>query len=159
MQIRVKTLFGHGRSFLASAALSLLMFSYCSAPSLRAGSLPGRQALLALLVFVLLFVALRLFAVVCGTRLRIEHAHLEPGQELTRGLKIFVLYKEAVKTTVGVSLTLAWIAGLLLVADKLGNSFFLVPLAAGTAITALLSALAYIFVVFVDHVPYPWGQQ
>lgn len=157
MMTRAKVLFGRGKSLLAAAGLSILMFYYCSAPSLRSGTVPERQLLLTLLVFVLLFVALRLFTVSCGSRLRAEGLVLDDARQSSRGLKVFVLYKETVKTAVGVSLTLAWIAGLLLVADKLGTSFFLLPLLAGTAVTAMLSGLAYVFVVFVDHIPYPWG--
>lgn len=158
MQTRVKVLFGRGKALLASAGFTSVLFYHCSAASLRAGTWPERQVLLASLIFVLLFAALRLFTLACDRRLRFELAALGGEQRISRGVKFFVLYKEAIKTSVGVSLTLAWLAGLLLVTDKLGDSFFLVPLLAGTVVTAVLAGLARGFVVFVDHIPYPWGE-
>ena len=70
-------------------------------------------------------------------------------------VRLFVIYKEVVKTVVGVSLTLGWMAGLLFISEHFGALFLGVPVLLGVAYSALLFGLAHLFSSFVDHIHYP----
>lgn len=143
-----------GKSLPVAALLTVGMLVYSTAPA-HSLELLGRQSLVALCVFPLLFIAFRLYAHACRQRLAALAA--ETGADTSRGLKFFVFYKEAIKTAVGVSLTLAWIAGLLFVGERFADSLILVPVVAGVAVSAFSLGFAHAFAFFIDLIPYPWA--
>ena len=113
----------------------------------------ARQSLLTVLLFFGLFLTFRLFATAVASHVTLE---MTDGEESNRQLvRLFVIYKEVVKVVVGVSLALGWLAGLLFISEHFRELFLLVPVLLGGCLTALLSALAYGFTSFVDHIHYP----
>ena len=115
------------------------------------GVLPRHVALTGLF-FVLLFLAFHLFAREVGRQLTMEMNDLDGA--CAKVVKMFVVYKEVVKTMVGVSLTLAWLAGLLYLSEHIQASLIL-PVLGGLGLSALLFGMAAGFVAFVDHIHYP----
>lgn len=144
------------RSALIAAATSLALFIVFSRFGVDNNSLVLRQALVAAGIFVLLFVALRLFSsVVRAHRLRLAACYDIPLEEQGRGMRLFVIYKEVVKAVMGCSFTLAWLAGLLFIVEKFASQAIFVPFGLTVLYSAALFAVSYLFVLFVDNIPYP----
>jgi len=141
--------------FLSGAVSLVLAF-----PNLRgafAGSAPPfRPLALSALLFLLLYLALRLFAATVSRHIGLERAHLETAEVNRVALFLFVAYKEAVKAIFGVSLTLAWMAGVLFILETFASHFFLVPVVLGLLYSALLFLLVFSFAAFLDLFRYPF---
>lgn len=144
------------RSALVAAAASLVLFVISSRFGVDNHSLVVRQALVASGIFVLLFIALRLFSsVVKSHRLRLAECYEVALEDQPRGMRFFVIYKEVIKAIMGCSFTLAWFAGLLFIVEKFGSHLLFVPFGLTVLYSALLFAVSYVFVLFVDNIPYP----
>lgn len=141
------------KSILLAALLSGGFFvgrldGLAAAPHLLA-----HQSVLTGLLFFGLFTTFCLFS-----RNVSRHVVLEmvDGAEENRSLvRLFVIYKEVVKTVVGVSLTLGWLAGLLFISEHFAAQLLAIPVLLGAAYSALLFGIAQFFASFVDHIHYP----
>ncbi len=141
------------KSILLAALFSGGLFVSKIPAVVAAPALIARQSFLTLLLFGGLFITFRLFATTVARHMTLE---MTDGKESNRQLvRLFVIYKEVVKVVVGVSLSLGWLAGLLFISEHFREMFLLVPVQLGGGLTALLSALAYGFTSFVDHIHYP----
>ncbi len=106
-------------------------------------------------VFILFLVA---FSILCSTvrrHLAHERDNLHAGESGGVLLWMFVLYKEAVKTVFGVSMTLGWMAGMLFLVDYFRDVSLVVPLLLALPLSALAFLPAYFFTSLLDHIPYP----
>lgn len=158
MVTKIKVLVGQGRkALLVSAGLSLGLFAFATRSVSFDSTLFSRHLLVSTLIFVFTFLSLRLFAHVVAQHLGKEVAALDGVEVSARSLWIFVVYKELVKCAVGVSLTLAWIAGLLFFTEKFAASFLMLT-GAGVAYSGALYLFTYVFVLFVDQIPYPFSR-
>jgi len=159
MREKVRAIVVEGKSALVAAALLSFLIFYLCTRSLPAGSeYFARQGLVAAVLFLLLFTALRIFShnvSIQGHRVTLS---LDGEEVSSRSVRIFFLYKELVKATVGVSLSLAWIAGLLFIAASFPRSFWLLPVLYGLGFSALLFAMTSAFIAFVDLIPYPFNR-
>lgn len=115
----------------------------------------ARHLLLSGAMFLLQFVAFNLFSASVRRHLAGERRSLDGEQVNGLLLWFFVLYKEGIKTIVGVSLTLGWLAGLLFIADHCREQFILVPALLGAALSALAFLPAFFFSSLLDHIRYP----
>jgi hypothetical protein len=115
----------------------------------------ARHLLLSGAMFLLQFVAFYLFSASVRRHLVGERRSLDGEQVNGLFLWFFVLYKEAIKTIVGVSLTLGWLAGLLFIAEHFREQFILVPALLGAALSALAFLPAFFFSSLLDHIRYP----
>jgi len=159
MRERVRDIVVESKSSLLTAALLSLSIFYLCTRSLPAGSEQyTRQGLVAVGLFLLLFTALRIFSHNLSLQLQRAIVSLDGEEVASRAVRIFVVYKEVVKVAVGVSLSLAWIAGLLFIAETFLSAFFLVPVLYALGLSALLFAFTYAFVTFVDLIPYPFNR-
>ncbi|AMV73836.1 hypothetical protein JCM30471_22560 [Desulfuromonas carbonis] len=141
------------KSILLAALFSGGLFVGKIPAVVAAPNLIARQSFLTLLLFCGLFATFRLFSTAVASHVNLE---MTDGEESNRQLvRLFVIYKEVVKVVVGVSLSLGWLAGLLFISEHFREMFLLVPVLLGGGLTALLSALAYGFTSFVDHIHYP----
>lgn len=107
-----------------------------------------RHLLLSGAMFLLQFVAFYLFSASVRRHLAGERRCLDGEQVSSLLLWAFVLYKEGIKTVIGVSLTLGWLAGLLFIAEHCREQFILVPALLSTPIIVtggLKTAIAEIF--------------
>jgi hypothetical protein len=109
----------------------------------------------AVLFSTLLFAALHLFAAGVRQHLARERAILDSEGVNGLFLGVFVLYKEAIKTVVGVSLTLGWLGGLLFIAEHFDSGFPLLPALLGVGLSAAAFLPAYLFSSFLDLIRYP----
>lgn len=159
MRERIRDIVVESKSSLLTAAfLSLFIFYLCTR-SLPAGSeLYTRQGLVAVGLFLLLFTALRIFSHNLAVQLQRVVISLDGEEVASRAVRVFVIYKEIVKAAVGVSLSLAWIAGLLFIVENFITAFFLAPLLYALGLSTLLFAFTYAFVTFVDLIPYPFNR-
>lgn len=159
MRERIRAIVVTGKSSLLTAALLSLSIFYLCTRSLPAGSeLYARQGLVAVGLFLLLFTALRIFSHNLSVQLQRTTLSLDGEEVASRSVRVFVIYKEVVKAAVGVSLSLAWIAGLLFIAENFLSAFFLVPVLYALGLSTLLFAFTYAFVAFVDLIPYPFSR-
>ncbi len=159
MRERVRTIVVEGKSsLLAAALLSLTMFYLCTRTLPSGSDLVARQGLVASGVFLLLFAALRIFSYNLSSQFHRVTLSLDGEEVSSRSVRIFVIYKELVKTAVGVSLSLAWIAGILYIAETFVASFLLIPVLYTLGYSSLLFAVAYGFMIFVDLIPYPFSR-
>ena len=115
----------------------------------------ARQLLFSVAMFLLQFMAIYLLSSSLRRHFASEKGSLggEPVNNFL--LWLFILYKEGVKTVIGVSLTLGWIAGLLFIAETFSNQFILVPVLLGVALSAVLFLPAWFFSSLLDHLRYP----
>jgi len=145
------------RPLMVAALLWTGMWVFMPPPKIGSGTLLV-QSLLAVFLLACLTTACVLFSVLVRAhvaRLNVSLAHIEPSPTF---LKLFVVYKEGVKLVFGTSLTLAWLAGLLFIADKLGDHFLLVPVGAALGYSALIFIPTWLFTCVVDAIPYPGSQ-
>ncbi len=141
------------KSLLLAALLTGGLFVGKFQAGLAAPTLLARQGLFSALFFCGLFVTFRLFSSAVAGHVALE---MVDGEETNRRLvRLFVIYKEVVKTVVGVSLTLGWLAGLLFISEHFSGWFIGVPVLLGGALSALVFGLTYVFSSFVDHIHYP----
>ena len=145
-------------SLVAAALLSLATYFLCTRTLPSGSELYARQGCIATALFLLLFTALRIFSHTLSLQLHRVTVSLDGEAVSSRSVRIFVIYKELVKIAVGVSLSLAWIAGLLFIAETFAASIVLVPLFYALGFSALLFAVTYGFVSFVDLIPYPFSR-
>lgn len=120
---------------------------------LAAPGLVARQAMLTVMLFACLYATFRLFGQAVRSRVVAEMSGGEGSDP--RVVRMFVIYKEVVKTVVGVSMTLGWLAGLLFIAEHFGQMFVGVPVLMGLALSGMLFGMAHVFASFVDHIHYP----
>jgi hypothetical protein len=153
---KVKVAVGRSPFALVLALLfSIAFFASGYRPETAGPDQMARHLLLSGAMFLLQFIAFCLLCASVRRHLAGERANLDPGR--TGGLLLwaFVLYKEAVKTVFGVSLTLGWLAGLLFIAEHFGDRFILVPALLGLALSALAFLPAFFFSSLLDHIRYP----
>lgn len=144
----------HSRPLTVAALLWSGMWVFLPPPQIGNGTILV-QSLLAVGLLICLTTACVLFTVLVRahmTRLSVSLVHIEPSPTF---LKLFVTYKETVKVIFGTSLTLAWLAGLLFIAEKLGDRFLLVPVAAAVGYSAVIFVPTWLFTCVVDAIPYP----
>lgn len=147
-----------GRSSLALVLALLFSSAFFAAgfrPETAGPDQMARHLILSGAMFLLQFVAFHLLCASVRRHLAGEQAELGPGRAGGPLLWAFVLYKEAVKTVVGVSLTLGWLAGLLFIAERFGDRFILVPAVLGLVLSALAFLPAIFFSSLLDHIRYP----
>lgn len=115
----------------------------------------GRHLLFSSAMFLLQFIAIYLLSSSLRRHFASEKGSLggEPVNNFL--LWAFILYKEGVKTVIGVSLTLGWIAGLLFIAETFSDQIILVPVLFGVALSALVFLPAWFFSSLLDHIRYP----
>jgi len=106
-------------------------------------------------MFLLQFMAIYLLSTSVRRHLASERESLGGDKVNSLLLWAFVLYKEGIKTVIGVSLTLGWLAGLLFIADHFREQFILVPVLLGVVLSALVFLPAYFFSSLLDHIRYP----
>jgi len=137
-------------AFLAVGYLVAGLHSPAAGPEAMARHLGCSAAM-----FLLLFTALRLFFGGVRRDLAKERAVLD--SERVNGLLLwgFVFYKESIKTVVGVSFSLGWLAGLLFITERFGGQFILLPVGLGVALSVLAFFPAYLFGAVLDQIRYP----
>jgi len=141
------------KSILLAALLSGSFFVGKLQAVHAAPNLLAIQGMLTALLFCGLFVTFRLFSGAVASHVALE---MVDGEETNRQLvRLFVIYKEVVKTVVGVSLTLGWLAGLLFITEHFAGTVLVVPVLLGCALSALVFGMTYLFTSFVDHIHYP----
>lgn len=141
--------------FLAGAAS--LVFAFLNLRGAFAGSAPPfRPLALTAVLFVLLYFAFGLFSAAVSRHMALERAHLETAEVNWIALFLFVAYKETVKAIFGVSLSLAWMAGVLFILETFRGHFILVPVVLGLGYSALLFLLVFFFASFLDLFRYPF---
>jgi len=147
----------HARPMVVATLLWTGMWVFLPPPRIGNGTILI-QTILAVGLLICLATVCVLFTVLVRAhmaRLSVALAHIEPSPTF---LKLFVVYKEGVKVVFGSSLTLAWLAGLLFISDKLGDHFLLVPVGAAVAYSALIFIPTWLFTCVVDAIPYPGSQ-
>ena len=154
MKIGIREVFGQGRkALLTSAGLSLTLFAYQTHSLTFDDPLLPRRLLLSTLLFLATFLTLRLFAHLVARSLACQSSALAT-EVAPPGLWIFVVCKELVKCVIGLSLTLAWFAGLL----HIGTTFVAMPsvvvLGAGCGYSLSIYLVAYAMVHFIDRLPW-----
>jgi hypothetical protein len=141
--------------FLLALLFSGLFFSSAYRPEVAGSDQLIRLLKLSCILFLLQFVAFSLLAASVRRHLAHERENLSPGRGGGLLLWTFVLYKEAVKTVFGVSMTLGWLAGMLFITDHFRDHFILVPVLLGLPFSAIAFLPAYLFAALLDHIPYP----
>lgn len=151
------------KTLVAKSPFSLLLALLFSAAFFVSGYRPELSGSVHLLrhlalsggMFLLQFTAFYLFSASMRRHLVRERADL--AAEGASGLLLwcFVFYKEVIKTVVGVSLTLGWLAGLLFIAEHSRDQFILVPVLLGGALSALAFLPALFFASLLDQIRYP----
>ena len=145
--------------YLFLAAAASFGFSFLSSRSVFDGSVSLlRTAGLTALLFILVYFAIRLFASAIHRHMAFERSHMETAEANRIALFLFVSYKESVKAIFGVSLTLAWMAGVLFILESFRAQFILVPVFLGLGYSVLLFLLVFSFAAFLDHFRYPFGR-
>jgi len=144
------------KSILLAALFSGGFFAGNYPGTVAAPDLLARQAVLAGLLFLLLYTMFRLFS--AGVNNHVSRELAEAEEANGKLLKLFVVYKEMVKTVVGVSLTLGWLASLLFIVENFGQASLVLPVVMGFALTGLLFGMALTFTSFMDHIRYPQGE-
>jgi len=155
---KVQTLVGRWPVSLSLAGL--LAAAYLAAGMVPASAGPdalARHLVCSAAMFLLLFAALSLFSGAARRHLAQERAGLDGARVNPLLLWVFVVYKEAIKTVVGVSLCLGWLAGLLFIAEHFRDQFILLPVVLGVALSALAFLPALLFSAVLDHIRYPQG--
>jgi hypothetical protein len=109
-------------------------------------------------MFLLQYLAFSLFSASLRRHLARERTGLNVERVNRLLFWVFVLYKEIIKTVVGVSLTLGWLAGLLFIAEHCRGQFVLVPVLLGLALSALAFLPAFFISAVLDHIRYPQGE-
>jgi hypothetical protein len=142
------------RSLLLALLFSLALFAAGDRPVAAWADAPPRQLLLAGAFCIGLFVTFRVFGRGIRRQLALERGRLQEGYSRA-WLWFFVVYKELIKTVIGVSFTLGWLAGLLFVAERFGDQFLAVPALLGLGVSALALLPAYLFTSFIDLIHYP----
>lgn len=150
------------KSLVGRWPASLLFAFILAAAYLTGGMVPataGPDALARHLVcsaamFLLLFAALCLFSGAVRRHLERERADLGGGFNPVF-LWVFVVYKEAVKAVVGVSLSLGWLAGLLFISERFSGQFILLPAVLGVVFSAIALWPAHLFGAVLDQIRYP----
>ena len=147
----------NSRSLLFAALASSGIFLLRHAERLDTPELLIRPALLSGGLFILLSVAFGLFASAMRRQIALELKRLGSAPAPSRMLRLFVLYKEGVKSVFGVSMILGWMAGMLFIVDHFQEALFLVPLLLGLAYSTLFYFLVFSFSALLDLIPYPFG--
>lgn len=149
---RVKAVVGK-RNF--SLVLALLFSGAFFASNFRPEAVGPDQVVRHGAMFVLQFAAIYLLASSLRRRFASEKGGL--GGDPVNGFLLwaFILYKEGVKTVIGVSLTLGWIAGLLFIAETFSDQIILVPVLLGVALSVALFLPAWFFSSLLDQIRYP----
>jgi hypothetical protein len=153
---KVKVAVGKSPFSLVLALLfSSAFFSSGFRPETAGPDQIARHLLLSGAMFLLQFVAFYLFSASVRRHLAGERRSLDGEQVNGLLLWSFVLYKEGIKTVIGVSLTLGWLAGLLYIAEHCRDQFILVPVLLGVALSALVFLPALFFSSLIEHIRYP----
>lgn len=154
MKVGFKEVFGQGRkALLTSAGLSITLFSYQMHSLAFDNALLPRQLLLSVLLFLSTFLALRLFTRMVARSVDIQIATLD-AMVVPPALRVFVVCKELVKCVVGLSLTLAWVAGLLYISATFVDASPIITVGMGSGYSLLVYLAAYSVVLFVDRIPW-----
>jgi hypothetical protein len=142
-------------AFVLALLISVAFFASGYRPETAGPDQMARHLLLSGAMFLLQFMAIYLFSTSVRRHLASERGGLDG--ERVNGLLLwsFVLYKEGIKTVLGVSLTLGWMAGLLFIAEHCRDQFILVPALLGVALSALVFLPAFFFSSLLDHIRYP----
>jgi hypothetical protein len=114
----------------------------------------SRQFGWACLLFVLLQVSAKLFNSSVRVHIAMEVAELGLDAP-SRFLKLFVLYKEMIKTVIGVSMALAWMAGVVFILELFVESFILVPILVALLYSIVLIGCMRLFVAIMDNIRFP----
>jgi hypothetical protein len=153
---KVKVAVGKSSFSLVLALLfSSVFFASGFRPETAGPDQVARHLLISGVMFLLQFLAFYLFSASVRRHLAGERRSLDCEQVNGLLLWFFVLYKEGIKTIVGVSLTLGWLAGLLFIAEHCREQFILVPALLGAALSALAFLPAFFFSSLLDHIRYP----
>ncbi|HXV22399.1 MAG TPA: hypothetical protein VD811_15555 [Desulfuromonadales bacterium] len=142
-------------SLVLALLFSSAFFSSGFRPETVGSDQMTRHLLLSGAMFLLQFVAFYLFSASVRQHLAGERRNLDGEQVSGLLLWFFILYKEGIKTIVGVSLTLGWLAGLLFIAEHCREQFILVSALLGVALSALAFLPAFFFSSLLDHIRYP----
>lgn len=152
---KVKTaVFASPLSLLLAMFLSIAFFLGTHRPESVSPDVLHRHLFLAGAIFIFLSLVFSRFAVGVREELARERERLEQGYSRLL-LRVFVVYKELIKTVVGVSLSLGWLAGLVFIAERFGDQIIIVPLLLGLGLSAVAFLPAYLFASFVDMIRYP----
>jgi len=105
-------------------------------------------------LLIALYLACKLFTATIRQHLRREVADLGlEGSDST--LVFFILIKELIKTTIGVCLTLVWIAGMLYFQERYGADGLLVPVLLSLVHSLTTLTLGRLLVAGLDAMRYP----
>jgi len=148
----------NSRPLLLAALASSGIFLLCHGDRLNNPALLVRPALLTGGLFLLLAVAFVLFSASMRRQVELELGRSGSRTAPSGMLRLFVLYKEGVKSVFGVSMMLGWIAGVLFIVEHLRESLFVLPLMLGLIYSALLYFLVFSFSALLDLIPYPFGE-
>ena len=102
--------------------------------------------------FTCIWVACRLFIVGIDRRLLLEDVTRQTAGTM---IYTFVIYLEIIKHVVGVSFSLAWIAGILACWEYLGEGHLIVPLSASFLVSLTTFTIMYCFSNLLDQLRWP----
>lgn len=151
----LKLIRGSLLSFLMSLGLSLVFFFAGYRPEVMRHAAYTRHLAISAIIFVFLFVIFKLFGASVKISVAQEKRDLAAEDVNSRLLHLFIFYKELIKTVVGVSLTLAWLAGLMFIFDHFVTYSFLAKAGMGLGLSVFLFLCSLAFVTVVDQVRYP----
>lgn len=114
----------------------------------------SKQFGLACLFFILLQVSAKLFNSSVQVHIATEVKELDL-EAPSRFLKLFVLYKELIKTVIGVSMALAWMAGVVFILELFADAFVLVPVLVALLYSVVLMGCMRLFVAIMDNIRFP----
>jgi hypothetical protein len=153
---KVKAAVGKSPFSLVLALLfSLVFFASGYRPDSAGADQMARHLLLSGAMFLLQFIAIYLFSTSVRRHLAGERQCLDGERVNGLLLWVFVLYKEGIKTVIGVSLALGWLAGLLFISEHFSNQLILIPVLLGVVLSAVLFLPALFFSSLLDNIRYP----
>lgn len=116
--------------------------------------LNATQLIKAGVLLIALFLVCKLFASAVRQHLRreITDLSLEDADVI---LIAFILFKELIKTSIGVCLTLVWIAGLLFFQERFGAAGLVLPVLLSLAHSLVMLLLGRLLVAGLDCLRYP----
>lgn len=142
-------------AFVLALLVSVAFFASGYRPDSAGADQMARHLLLSGAMFLLQFIAIYLFSTSVRRHLAGERQFLDGERVNGLLLWVFVLYKEGIKTVIGVSLALGWLAGLLFISEHFSNQLILIPVLLGVVLSAVLFLPALFFSSLLDNIRYP----